>query len=512
MTSRTLSQADAVYEVAVSASLQWETVDSEPFEQFSAVLQDLQRSIGNETDETIWLEAVRRLRSIRSALSAAPLPFNHPSHQLHSRLEELSSLFARARVQHSGESINLFRDALLSVQQLAGLTDNPLGDRALELTSTITVGARGILLPVNRLVEPVTEVMRRRPSGADLKILAPAELAESEPLEIVVIVGSTYWYSKSPFVFSAPRAKHVHMLKWAWINDSLPSSDLLISSRSGSRQIASEPMTRWRRDLIDAEDLAPSVDWVAIADRVGRASADQGEAVDASILLLAQGWAVAISAEEGSTVRVVEPDLFGDQRIQEISTAKVEEGDYVLLRSHGGGELIDALADKDLGDRASGLRSSQRAWKEALRAEVRRSSPGEVVKRLKELGSTRANYLNLRNWQLARSLRTHDPADFNAIMQLVGMGAAAESTWEEMGILTSAHRRAGHKITALLREAVSEADLTSLVASGLMEFQLKGQEVGNLTVCRVDAIAPTSISVNENSLGRRVPAEDLWLA
>ena len=165
-----------------------------------------------------------------------------------------------------------------------------------------------------------------------------------------------------------------------------------------------------------------------------------------------------------------------------------------------------------LGDRAVGLRSSQRAWKETLRTEVRRSSPGEVVKRLKELGSTRANYLNLRNWQSARFLRTHDRADFNAIMRLVGMGNAAESVWEEMGILTIAHRRAGYRITKLLREAVSEADLSWLVDEGIMEFQLEGQEVGSLTVCRIDAVSQSTIEVNEHSLGRLVPAEDLWLA
>lgn len=512
MISRTLTQADAIYNVAVAATLQWEAIENEPFEAFSTVVQDFQRSVGKDTDDTIWLEVVRRLRAVRSALSAAPLPFNHSTHQLPSRLEELSSLFARARAQHSGEPLSLFRDALLGVQELAGLSDNPLGDRALELTDAVAVGGRGLLVPVSRLVQPVSEAMRRRPSGAGLKVLSPAELVDSGPLEILVIVGSTYWYSRYPFVFSAPRARCVHMLKWGWINDSLPSPELLISSRSGSRQVASEPVVRRRRNAVAAEDVAPSVDWMAIADRVGRASEDHGEIVDASILLLAQGWAVAISAEVDSTVRVVEPDLVGDQRIQEIPAAEVEEGDYILLRSHGGGELIVALADKDLGERAVSLRSSQRTWKDALRAEVRRSSPAEVVRRLKKLGSPRANYLNLRNWQSARFLRTHDPADFNAIMTLVGMGDAAQSIWEEMGVITNAHRRAGHRITKLLREAVAEADLSSLVSKGVMEFQLEGQDVGNLTVCRVDAVAPTTTEVNEHSVGRRVPAEDLWLA
>ena len=513
MTPRTLAEAEALYEVAVNGTMHWDVIEFEPFESFSTTVQKLQRAVSRELDEPIWVDAVRRLRTIRSALTVAPVPFNHPSHHLAQQLGELSTLFSRARTQHSGEPVHLLRDAISQVQNLKGRKDNPLGDRALELMDTVSTGNRGILLPVGRLVEPAADVLQRRPSGAGVRLLTPADLAEAEPFEILVVLGSTYWYRRHPFVFSAPRARQVHLLKWAWINDALPSAELLLGSRSGSKQIASESMLSRRRDTVEAEELAPSVDWTAIADRVHQTMVDQGELVAARMLLLAEGWAVAVSADDGATVRVVEPDLVGDQRIEKIGAAVVEEGDYILLRSHGGGELIVALADQNLGAKlAHRLRVSQRAWKDALRTEVGRSTSAEVARRLRQLGSTKANCLNLRNWQSQRSLRTKDRADFFAIMALIGMGDRADTLWNEMGVLTRAHQQAGVQITSLLREAVVEADLSTLVSTGIMEFQLAGQDVGNLTVCRVDAVGPSLIEVNENALGRRVPAGDLWLA
>src|SRR5581483_7424688 len=111
-----------------------------------------------------------------------------------------------------------------------------------------------------------------------------------------------------------------------------------------------------------------------ITDRVGRDEDDHHSyTVKARVLLLAGGWAVAVSGDDDSTVRIVEPDLSPEQRIQELLTADVQAGDYILLRTHGGGELISALADYDLGIRAAALRETQRRWKMALVASVANS-------------------------------------------------------------------------------------------------------------------------------------------
>lgn len=228
--------------------------------------------------------------------------------------------------------------------------------------------------------------------------------------------------------------------------------------------------------------------------------------------MLAGGVAVALSTDEDSTARVLEPDLPAESRIVIKSTDSIEEGDYLLLRTHGGGDLIVELADRILGTaRAVLLRGAQESWKKELRSMVSRTSMKYVLDLLKEIGCTRASYQNLRSWMGVRSLRTNSRDDFKAIQQLIGREVVWEQTWNAMGELDSAHRRAGFQISRMLREAVSDANLEQLVESGIMEFQLEGQDVGSMTAYQVSAVSPVQLEIPESRLGRPIQSEALWL-
>lgn len=511
MSFRSLNDANNIYEIASSATISWEIVENALLERYSGQILALQRDLRGEDEEPTWLEALRLLRSVRSVVSASPLPFGHPGNHLNERLVALSELQIRIRAQYGAATIRLFDDAYFSAAQLSTDGSNPLGERAIEISSSVASGKKGILIPVARIASESAQYFRHRPGSAGVKFIIPSDFADLQPFESLVVIGSTKWYQKYGFVFSAPRAKHVHLLKWSWVNDSIPSPNIFLDSRSGSLAAPTSPPSRRLSSSLEGSELVPTVDWDAITARIGREVDEDAELTDARILLLAGGWAVAVDGNADASIRVIEPELIGDQRIQEIPSSDLDVGDYVLLRTHGGGELIEALADQSLGARSTQLRARQREWKTKLKGEVNASSIGEVIKKLKDYGSQIADYSNLRNWQSARNLRTSNPKDFSAIMRLIGQQEDTAKVWTEMGELQSAHLRAGFYIARLLRSVIADADLDTLVSTGSMEFHLPGQRIGSLTASCVEAVGPTTVIVSENLLGRRIPAEDIWL-
>jgi hypothetical protein len=264
--------------------------------------------------------------------------------------------------------------------------------------------------------------------------------------------------------------------------------------------------------MLSGSEVAPHVDWDAIVHRVeNQEESRPGESVPSRVLLLAEGWAVALSDAADGTVHVVEPELDGPKRIQELRISQLEAGDFVLLRSQGSGSLVVDVANAELGRRANDLRAAQQRWKDALRARVNTSGPSAVSRELRRLGGHRANDQNLRNWMSPRSLRTADRDDFLAILKLVGLESEMESIWGSMELLEQAHRRAGFRIRRMLIDVVANAELEPLEVEGILNFELADQDGGSLTAYRVEGIAPSMVQVNEHRLGRPVDAEDLWL-
>jgi len=75
-----------------------------------------------------------------------------------------------------------------------------------------------------------------------------------------------------------------------------------------------------------------------------------------------------------------------------------------------------------MGNEAEGARMMQGLWKTRLREAARLSSLLGLSLKLIDLGSGRANEVNVRNWMLYKSIKTWEYNDFAAIMQLVGLG------------------------------------------------------------------------------------------
>jgi hypothetical protein len=488
-------------------------VNNRLFEAFSTGVTRLMRSLGSQNAEPFWEETLRTLRRCRTAASATPLPFSHSSLGLAQAFADVAARSEQVGSKILGTEAEQLRELASLLGELSDCHENPLGDAALDVLDGRDNS--GILIPTSRYQTDVAEWMKRRPMGVWLTVLTPTELAMQPPMRALAVVGTTTWYTHNPFPFLAPRAEETVALRWTWVRDTFPREGSLIDGRRGkssrSRRERSEDAAHAN---LDGSDLAPSIDWAALADRVSdRGGAPVTEPVDARIFLLAGGMAVALGVGGDSKVHTVEPDLEGSDRIADVPVDELDEGDYVLLRSQGAGDLVVEVADSILGAaRSAELRGIQAAWKTDLRSLVASRSPDEIIARLRRAGSSRANYMNLRNWMSPRSLRTWDIEDFAAIMDVIGRGDETEAIWAAMGALDSAHRKAGHAIRSMLTEVVAEADLGKLFTRGWMNFQLPDHHGGGkLTAYRIESINPDMIRLDEDRLARVLGAEDLWL-
>lgn len=511
MTPRTMLDAAEIYAVASTAHVVWDSIEDPLFEEFSLGVNALERVLAEDKDDDFWIEVRRILRRARSAVSATPLPFCHLSLGLKRSCHDIAPLVARADAQYTDEPVRMLEQVVALLESLAVSPNNPLGERVVALGS----GAReiGLLLPIARYKESVLRFIRSIGSLSGVNVLTPQELADCRrPYAGLLVTGSLQWYRHDRHVVVSPRAHVVHMLRWEWIRDSLPDTTFFAASRLGQCvQADSPPAPCTRSATLDAADLAPQIDWAALsnkfADEKGSAS---GESVEAIVLLLAGHRAVAVSGARG-TIHIVEPELNGPKRIRESEVNDLEVGDFVLLRSQGGGDLVVEVANQELGKSATSLRALQNEWKAALRARVAASTYSSVVSQLHRLGAVRASPQNLRNWMSPRSLKTANIEDFVGIMKLIGREGEINRFWDAMNLLDNAHRRAGHSIRRMLISVVADADLRLLDTEGVMEFELKAKDGGRLTAIRVEAIAPDPIQVGENRIGRLVSAGDLWL-
>ncbi len=160
-----------------------------------------------------------------------------------------------------------------------------------------------------------------------------------------------------------------------------------------------------------------------------------------------------------------------------IPMRKIEEllpNDYVVFRDGGRRDVIEALADSLLGEKAPLLRAQTILWRRAL------ATSGLSIAELRQLlaseGVTK-NLSTLRDWLDENSQRigprSHD--DFVAIARATRDGtlsANLEETWAAIGTVRGAHISAGSRLTTALLEQIPQR--LDTVSEGGTHFEIGG--------------------------------------
>jgi hypothetical protein len=495
-----------IYNCNTKQELIKHTVFQNDFGKFCVSLKRLESSLGENAEDPFWTAFLSPLKRYRFELCASPVPFNKPSEKCLTAVRETRRrlLLCKSIFPHFEELAN---DIVEQISSLLELNENPILDY---LNSQITLGKTpdpAIVLKESYLVHITEESLNTNRELRKVTLLVPTQLKSCRCYKNLFLVGPSHWFPG--YVFCAPRAPKIISVRYSWIADTFRVEPVFASSSDVKRA----SLKSAENDRLSPDEIVPAIDWGYISRRVtnyGQKDDLQEETI-ARLFLLEDGKAVLLDAEESSSALIIDLNEEDRHRVKRIATNNISPDIYVLLRTSGGGDFVVSVADRIMDKRAENARLMQKQWKTKLHEMAKSLSLLEISLKLLDLGALKANEVNLRNWMSYRSIRTAEYGDFDAIMQLVGLGSRVEELWEIMGMIDKAHRRAGHLIRKLLLQRVVESNLDELQRSGIMEFELSEVGGGSLTAFRVCHVSDDLVKVPVTLLGHPLDVKDaLW--
>lgn len=507
-----IAQATRVYDAAARAKADRLLTDHQGIQTFVRSVAVFGRRLGENAQDEFWKPVLRALRRVQYDVTSVPLPLNHASLALkdsagllEQRLGHVEALFPTIAPAASA--------VVQQIAELATRQEDPLTDAVASVLEDEQPHdlRHAVLLRSTHHALAVREHLR------DRQISARPLTAEALTGDLVawhlVAVGPRRWFP--PFVIAAPRALALTFVHFRWIRDSEPEDQAFPAVFPGTRKSSigthskSAPVDETAL-LIDAEALLPVIDWHAIS-RAAITPPEDPDVANASLFLLADGFAVYLDARQGSRAYIVDPDAEDDMRVRQEPLTQIGPGSFLLLRRGGGGDYIRPIADQILRENASAVRALQMEWKQLLNEKVRVLGPWAVAERLRTLGLASATDMNVRYWSSFDTIATGDVGDFMAIMKLIGLTERTEELWSSMQLIRAAHVRAGQHIRKLLSREVLAASSVELRERGVTHFELEELGGGTLSVFRVAAKSPKLVPVARSHLRHPFAVgRDLW--
>ena len=485
-----------VFDCSKKATISWQSISFSEFQLFTHAVQRLLNAVGSLDEDDYWFKLLSQIRRFRFDAIAAPLSEDWLQSELHNLIGRLQKDLGNFSASHP--------DAKEYYLQLLRISENIQATKLSRLLTSLLSEFSGIkhsdeialVVCATRLISG-TEQGLLSVGVQNVEVTSPSFLREDICLGKIFVIGPTRWFPD--YIFTAPRAKEIQVVKYSWLRDSWKHRPVFLLPM---KQKMSKLMQAMIDDPYDDSDyspeelLPPTFDFSGIKKQVAEEGAGHHEMeyVKARLFLLEEGWAVFLEDEETSTAHVI--DLSDKSNpVKKIKASEIEPGMYVLLRTGGGGDFIVPVADQIMGEQGRKARQFQRTWKKLLRSIVISEGSSRVIKMLLDLGSVRANPNNLRNWMSERNIRTEAREDFDAIMKLISLEKESNDYWKTMEIIDSAHRRAGFQIKQMLLDQVQKSDLKTLKRTGKMVFELAGESNISITAFQIMDISPETMQI-----------------
>lgn len=502
----TLSQAAEIYQRSAQIAFAPHQVAHPEFREFSFRLQNLIRNLGEEIELDDWQKLTRRLKRWRFEQLAAPLGFGNEATMSAADSEKLRENLRRLRMISPLFAADA-QELIQRLQKLIESNDNPLLEKLIELRTGDSVLPLVIL--ETRLIKPTEQIIEAANLDRQVEVINEFQLRGSKCYEQIVCFGASRWYNS--FIFYAPRARTIHLLRFDWLRDGAsPTTARFIKplenlGESERRQTAFRKFSETTQiggEALESTQVTPTVNLAEIAqkyaNRTTESQSNESETTLARLFRIEGRRAVFLE----ETARVLVIDLENEKTVRKIAVSEVSNGMFVLLRDGRGGDLVTLTANKIMDKQGTNLRQFQADWKRILREYVRRYGSQRIVEQLKKLGAVHASEVNLRNWMSPNNIETRDPLDFNAIMKLCGYESALAECRTAAKRIRRAHQKAGTKIRRLLLEQVAAIDLNELEKLGEMHFQIT-KSGGNLIATRVVSRAEKTVEIAIRQLNRR---------
>ena len=529
MTFVELAEACNVYQCAEHPMINRHRVQHNDLHNFAISLEKFTYDYREELSDEFWAPVARLFKRRRYLLQAVPLSFSAIARADNNLVDKVLPIIKRVKSVFPDMEEDV-RTLLDLFQRLSAADDNPIGNfiQSMFLESNDFSSHSAILIRDSRWGQAVEDSFGADRRFRKLHVISPEYLRDGACYENLYCVGPAKWFQN--YVFSAARSSSIHLFCFNWVKDrrSIPNPFRVgtteVTSPKSTKNVKSEfirliDTSRSEDESIEAEDLVPDINISRVKKRISESmdSEDFAQEVQAKLFVLEGDALVMLEAESYSKNLVIDPLYWHDDNegaeatVSKILTSEIEPGMFVLIRSGGGGDYIEPIADDILGEKAYVLRTLQTEWKTLLKMKVKALGVDAAIEDLKRNGSEKAGYINLRNWMSDRSIKTRDYSDFEALMNFIDLGDRCEELWNAAEMIHGAHRKAGFTIRKELIEKISQTSLKDIQKSGRAEFKIGSSNEGSMLVLRVKKIVAEPFTVPESSVGKILEgSEDLW--
>lgn len=518
MNLATIEETEQIYRCSRVARIHQYTVVHGEFRSFCKQVQMLEAMLGDAAKDEYWHQVLGSLKRYRFNMMAGLLPFDWRDPAMSGSINEPDRLKNSCAQLYPSVTRQL-NTVLASWMRLSCLSDNPLLEKLVDTWTPDPRHKNLVVLKEERLALASRSAIWNCPSLLELgiEVLSPSQIDLSVCYDFTVIVGPVRWFPEH--LFDAPRAVDTITLSYRWIADRWQAKHVFAGS---SRLVPGIHVDASAGDTTDDANLDPdeillSVNWNMLTERLAKPD-DHGDqyqdVVDSKLVILSGENAVFVEAAAAATQLVLDLDEGNDERsgdcVQRILTGKLKPGLFILLRTEGSGNYIIPVADQLMGQTlANKTRRSQALWKNLLRRSVKQRGLLETCIDLIDLGSPKANEVNVRNWMSTQTIRPGDHHDFHAVLKLIGLDCREEEFIQDAATILNAHQRAGFHIRNQLLTQVNKSDLSDLRKQGSKEFLLPAADGGKLTAFRIEQVAPKSTQVPSSKIGLIITLKDI---
>ena len=521
----TISSATKVYGNASKCEIVRHWMDHPALAELSHSLRALVQSLGDESADEFWRQSLGPIRRLGFAFCSTPLPFAEAV-----AVAGIDWGKMRRQVRLCEQLFPDAHEALANlVQQLEGLSaeaSSPFIEPLEQLHQQS--GGLSVVLRNPRMNQAVASFFARTTTLRNARVVSPSQLRGSHLCNMLAAIGPCGWFPEH--IFSAPRASAIHVISPRWIRDTWKPGPIFLhnsdASGGGSRnhrigampRIGEEtgPTNHSPTDILPVDLLPPMPSF----GRNGRSFVGQPdgseETVPARLCHLSGNRAVFVAADDGSSSLIIDTSEMGHAAVRRVPADELEPGQYLLLRTSGGGDFIAPLAARILGDLAETRRSEQAEWKQCLVSAAtgrfgplgRRELSALVSSELQSQNLSQARPANVHYWMSSKCIRPRKVEDFVAILTFAGLKDRSQELWSAMGDIDRAHRRAGHAIRRMLLHKIATASLELLERDGEMVFELGDEDGGTLSAFQITGIAAEDFEVPADQIGVVLEMED----
>jgi hypothetical protein len=366
-----------------------------------------------------------------------------------------------------------------------------------------------LLVAKKEWIQPTKTLMRSLAGLRRIDLIDLATLLEPHAYGRIYVCGATSLYP--PAVFCCARAREIEWALFQWMKSDLPPRDvgLIASTHKVSphvhviRPLMLEPESACDPNPVDASGV-----WDFPPDElnVDKNSREETwfDSVQAIELILVDGSRTFAPVLEKISVATAADSLTpGSIWLTRTLGKNLAPGDFIIVRTYGETDVIQAYANELLGAKGPNLRRAQALWKAKLQELRQTMSIDDLVSALQKAGSPIADYQNVRNWISPRHIRTQNQEDFMAILRVCGLQDQAEQLWAQMGQIVRAHVRAGMYLKHRLTETLKQYSGSDLLAAGRLDVSLPGGNSGNLIAIQIERLGQ-QLEVREGYLLRLI--------